>query len=97
MRKIFAFIVIIFTATAVFSYACPRQDVQNDKSDEIMYFYQLGRLNDSRDSLEIHYTSIGDTIDTLFRLPIYKFTKEGTPPFISDYLTVCFCMIHTRQ
>ncbi len=77
MRKIFAFIATIFTATAVFSYACPRQDVQNDKSHEIMYFYQLGRLNDSRDSLEIRYFSIDDTIDTIFRLPIYKFTKEG--------------------
>lgn len=77
MRKIFAFIVIIFTATAVFSYACPRQDVQNDKSDEIMYFYHLGRLNDSRDSLEIYYDISEDTIDTIFRLPIYRFTKEG--------------------
>ncbi len=77
MRKIFAFIVIIFTATAVFSYAYPLLDVQNDKSDKIMYFYHLGRLNDSRDSLEIYYTSFGDTIDTLFRLPIYRFTKDG--------------------
>lgn len=76
MRKIFAFIVIIFTATAVFSYACPHLDVHTNPSDEIIYFYRLGRLNDSRDSLEIYYDISEDTIDTIFRLPIYKFTKD---------------------
>ena len=77
MRKIFAFIVIIFTATDVFSYAYPLLDLQNYKSDKIMYFYHLGRLNDSRDSLEIYYNISEGTIDTIFRLPIYKFTKDG--------------------
>lgn len=79
MRKIFAIIVIIFTAMAVFSYASPHLDVQNDASDKIMYFYHLGRLNDSRDSIEVYYgiSSISkDTVDTIFRLPIYRFTKD---------------------
>lgn len=75
MRKGFIFIVIIFLITIMVSFITPRSIAQTNERRDVLYFYRLAILSNSRDSLTLYCLS-QNTTDTIFKLPIYKFIEN---------------------
>lgn len=78
MKRTIVTLILVYIITTLVCVGYPSKDTQRYEEGKVWYFYKLAIVNDARDSVEI-YCNINksqDEIDTIFSLPLYKFTND---------------------
>ena len=78
MKRSLIIIILVYIITTLVCVAYPSKKSQRYEEGKVWVLYKLAVVNDARDSIEIycHIDESQDEIDTIFSLPLYKFTND---------------------